>query len=55
MSLAIFFSFSGINFRVRCDSHESHLTLFWTIYFPIAPFAVVYDEIVTDSIKPPNG
>ena len=38
MSLAIFFSFYGINFRGSCDLHESQLPLFWIIYFPIAPF-----------------
>ena len=37
MSLAIFFSFLGDKNRGRCDSHESHLPLFGTIYFPIAP------------------
>ena len=36
MSLAIFFSFYGINFRGSCDLHESQLPLFWIIYFPIA-------------------
>ena len=38
MSLAIFFSFYRINFRGSCDSCESQLPLFWTIYFPTAPF-----------------
>ena len=27
-------------FRGRCDLHESHLPLFKTIYFPIAPFSL---------------
>ena len=26
------------SFKGRCDSHESHLPLFRTIYFPIAPY-----------------
>ena len=38
LSLVIFFSFLRINFRGRRDSHESHLPLFGTIYFPTAPF-----------------
>ena len=37
LSLAIFFSFYRINFRGSCDSSESQLPLFWTIYFPTAP------------------
>ena len=37
LSLAIFFSFYRINFRGSCDSCESQLPLFWTIYFPTAP------------------
>ena len=39
LSLAIFFSFYRINFRGSCDSSESQLPLFWTIYFPTAPSA----------------
>ena len=39
MSLAIFFSFYRINFRGSCDSCESQLPLFWTIYFPTAPYS----------------
>ena len=42
MSLAIFFSFYRINFRGRCDSHESHLPLIWAIYFPTAPLDCLY-------------
>ena len=38
LSLAIFFSFFAKSFKGRCDSHESHLPLFGTIYFPTAPF-----------------
>ena len=30
--------FLGNKFRSRCDSCDSHLLLFKTIYFPIAPF-----------------
>ena len=41
MSLAIFFSFYRINFRGSCDSCESQLPLFWTIYFPTAPFSIL--------------
>lgn len=33
------FLFLGDKFRGRCDSHESHLPLCGTIYFPTAPFA----------------
>ena len=29
--------FLGDKIRGRCDSHESHLPLIKTIYFPIAP------------------
>ena len=32
--------FLGDKFRGRCDSRESHLPLFKTIYFPIAPFVM---------------
>ena len=32
------FIFLWKSFKGRCDSHESHLPLFRTIYFPIAPF-----------------
>ena len=32
------FLFLGDKFRGRCDSHESHLPLCGTIYFPTAPF-----------------
>ena len=32
------FLFLEDKFRGRCDSHESHLPLFRTIYFPIAPY-----------------
>ena len=39
LSLVIFFSFLRINFRGRRDSHESHLPLFGTIYFPTAPWS----------------
>ena len=31
------FFFFAKSFRGRCDSHESHLPLFGTIYFPTAP------------------
>lgn len=31
------FLFLGDKFRGRCDSHESHLPLCGTIYFPTAP------------------
>lgn len=34
---AIFFLFLK-NFRGGCDSYESHPPLFWTIYFPTAPY-----------------
>ena len=34
------FLFLGDKFRGRCDSHESHLPLCGTIYFPTAPFLV---------------
>ena len=34
------FLFLGDKFRGRCDSHESHLPLCGTIYFPTAPFFV---------------
>ena len=33
------FLFLGDKFRGRCDSRESHLPLFKTIYFPIAPLS----------------
>ena len=33
------FLFLGDKFRGRCDSHESHLPLCGTIYFPTAPFS----------------
>ena len=45
LSLAIFFSFLGDKIRGRCDSHESHLPLIKTIYFPIAPFSDFLYEI----------
>ena len=32
------FFFFAKSFRGRCDSYESHLPLFGTIYFPTAPF-----------------
>ena len=32
--------FLGDKFRGRCDSRESHLPLFKTIYFPIAPWLI---------------
>ena len=32
------FLFLGDKFRGRCDSHESHLPLCGTIYFPTAPY-----------------
>ncbi len=34
------FLFLWKSFKGRCDSHESHLPLFRTIYFPIAPCPV---------------
>ena len=34
--------FLGDKFRSRCDSCESHLLLFKTIYFPIAPLDCLY-------------
>ena len=45
LSLVIFFSFLRINFRGRRDSHESHLPLFGTIYFPTAPFSNLLPHI----------
>ena len=33
------FLFLGDKFRGRCDSHESHLPLCGTIYFPTAPYS----------------
>ena len=39
--------FLGDKLRGRCDSCESHLPLFKTIYFPIAPFCVGYPDIMT--------
>lgn len=45
------FLFLWKSFKGRCDSHESHLPLFRTIYFPIAP----YEEIGnTDFLRPFN-
>ena len=41
--------FLGDKFRGRCDSRESHLPLFKTIYFPIAPFAF-FQKILCDSL-----
>ena len=35
------FLFLGDKFRGRCDSHESHLPLCGTIYFPTAPQSIV--------------
>ena len=37
----LFFLFAK-SFRGRCDSHESHLPLFGTIYFPTAPFLALH-------------
>ena len=45
LSLVIFFSFLRINFRGRRDSHESHLPLFGTIYFPTAPSFQYVDSL----------
>ena len=36
------FLFLGDKFRGRCDSHESHLPLCGTIYFPTAPFLLPF-------------
>ena len=36
--LSHLFLFLRESFRGRCDSHESHLPLFRTIYFPTAPY-----------------
>ena len=38
--LSHLFLFLRESFRGRCDSHESHLPLFRTIYFPTAPSGV---------------
>ena len=38
------FLFLGDKFRGRCDSHESHLPLCGTIYFPTAPQLDFWDS-----------
>ena len=40
------FLFLGDKFRGRCDSHESHLPLCGTIYFPTAPVNRSFIEIL---------
>ena len=51
------FLFLWKSFRGRCDSHESHLPLIRTIYFPIAPFNVLPapDEEERDSVSRQRG
>ncbi len=45
------FLFLGDKFRGRCDSHESHLPLCGTIYFPTAPcFFILYSNQLFDLI-----
>lgn len=47
------FLFLGDKFRGRCDSHESHLPLCGTIYFPTAPFCreISYNFCLKDRKK----
>lgn len=46
--------FLGDKFRSRCDSCESHLLLFKTIYFPIAPLCVLFQNRAGHLQRPIN-
>ena len=46
--------FLGDKFRGRCDSRESHLPLFKTIYFPIAPLQFFFLLMALSYTYPPK-